>query len=700
MRFIKKTASIISSLIIILAIGGYIFVKNFDLNRYKTYIQDIVYEQTGRLLEIKGDAKLGISLVPTIDINNVSFSNPSWAKNENMIRLEKLEIKFAILPLLNKKIEINKLVLVRPEIYLEKSIDGDNSWDFVSKGEQKDRKVEIAETEKVKKATSVLAIGLIAEKVEIKNGIVTYYDAKTQQVKQVDLKNLTLDIKGEDKPIKLEMDAFLDGQEFDIEAEVSTLSSLLDDAKVSFIAKANIMNIDMNFFGSVEDVMESPRYAIEGNVYSPAGNFGIAEISAEIRVDGDIKSADVTLNNLNVANNELTGAIKVDWSKQKPEIKANINSQLFDINSLGSGSMLSFRMPELISSAQALQIVPNDVIPYQYLMLFNGVLDIKISKLILSEDMIVNDVVLSAIVKDDVLDVSKFSIKIGNSNLDAIVNVNAKSEKILLKVMGDNIKVQDLYAPLVAGNNGGLQIIEGGKVVVDADLSMNGKTFRKLSETISGQIIAIMDKSEIKTGKLKWLTEGFFSKVFSLLGINTTKSTDMDVACAVVRTDIKNGVANFPSGIVFDGSKLKLVSSGTINMVNDEINLTIAPTLNKLADGNITQALASFVRIAGTLSHPKLKLDKTATLTTVLGTIVSGGTYLGAEAMLSGDDTPCYAALVGTKYVSRFPKPKGIKAGTKNVYQDITKQAKSMVKDVGGVAKDFFGVLKNNLEKD
>jgi uncharacterized protein involved in outer membrane biogenesis len=112
MRFIKKTVSIISSLIIILAIGGYVFVRNFDLNQYKSYIQDIVLRETGRTLTLNGDARLGISLVPTVEINDVTFSNPSWAQNKDMVRLQKLEVKFAILPLLNKKIEINKLILL------------------------------------------------------------------------------------------------------------------------------------------------------------------------------------------------------------------------------------------------------------------------------------------------------------------------------------------------------------------------------------------------------------------------------------------------------------------------------------------------------------------------------------------------------------------------------------------------------------
>ena len=109
MKLVKRTASIVASFIIILAIGGYVFVRNFDLNRYKPYIEDIVFKSTGRTLNMVGDARLAISLVPTLEISDVSLSNPTWAQNPNMIDMQKLEVKFAIMPLLKKC----RLILVR-----------------------------------------------------------------------------------------------------------------------------------------------------------------------------------------------------------------------------------------------------------------------------------------------------------------------------------------------------------------------------------------------------------------------------------------------------------------------------------------------------------------------------------------------------------------------------------------------------------
>ena len=121
MRFIKKTVSIVCSLIIIVALGGFIFVRNFDLNRYKSHIEEIVLRETGRQLHLNGDAKIGISLIPTVEINDVTFANPDWAEYPDMIKLQKLEVKFAIMPLLHRQVEIDKLILDGPEIYLEKS---------------------------------------------------------------------------------------------------------------------------------------------------------------------------------------------------------------------------------------------------------------------------------------------------------------------------------------------------------------------------------------------------------------------------------------------------------------------------------------------------------------------------------------------------------------------------------------------------
>lgn len=701
MRFIKKTASVVASLIIILALGGFVFVRNFDLNRYKSYIEETVARETGRRLIIRGDAQLGISFVPTVVVNDVEFSNPEWAKNPQMVKLQRLEVKFAILPLLKKQIEVDKLILLKPEIYLETTAAGQNNWEFAGKvvTANQDAKSPAAKQPQVKNAAQAAAVGLIARDVLLQNGVVSYFDGKSGKTTQAVINEFEMEIPGDEEPLTLSVDAVLDGQKIVAEVEANNLNSLINEGKADFTAEVTAMKVRAKLAGAVEDIKESPRYAIEGNIHNPAGNFGAPETSLELRADGDVNSADITIKSLNIATNLVKGTAAVNWSKKKPEIKADLTSTTFNVNRLNKNSAVAWAIPAFVSEAQALEMIPNDKIPYQSLNLVNAILNVKVGKLILADDFTLNNVDLAAKLQNGVLNVNELKANVGGGQLDAKMMVNAAQQSVTFNLNSQNLKLQDLHKSLASGQGGSLQILSGGNLDIMANLTTTGATYRKLSENLNGQFIAIMDKSEIKTGRLKWFANNIFSQLLSLLNIDTSKNTNMNVACAVVRSDIKGGKALFPNGIVFNGSKLKLISSGSINLVNDKIDFTVAPSLNKLADGNITQALASFIKLGGTLEHPKVGLDQASALTTIVGTMATGGAYLGSEVLLNGDDSPCYTALAGTQYASRFPKPSGVKATTKDVYQDVGKQTKDVVKGLEGAAKNLLGAFTGGSKK-
>ena len=212
---------------------------------------------------------------------------------------------------------------------------------------------------------------------------------------------------------------------------------------------------------------------------------------------------------------------------------------------------------------------------------------------------------------------------------------------------------------------------------------------------MKGQIIGIVGQSVVQTGGLRFVSGNFVTQLLSALRISQSTSTDLDLTCAVIRADIAAGKVSFPNGIAVDSKQLTVVSDGKLNLINDNISFTIAPSLNKLAKGNIAQALASFIKVGGTIQDPKILLDNQEALKTVVGVVATGGVaYLGSQVMLNGDGAPCYTALKGTAYASRFPKPTGVKATTQDVYNDTTQQLKDGVKDLKNTAKDILGILK------
>jgi len=100
-KFVKVITIVFLSILLGSFIGGYFFIKNFNLNQYKTTIEEQVYKHTGRKLQIAGNAYLGISLIPTLIIDDISLANTSWAENPQMIKLKSMQIKVSLLPLLH-----------------------------------------------------------------------------------------------------------------------------------------------------------------------------------------------------------------------------------------------------------------------------------------------------------------------------------------------------------------------------------------------------------------------------------------------------------------------------------------------------------------------------------------------------------------------------------------------------------------------
>ena len=63
-------------------------------------------------------------------MQGVSFANPPGFSRPQMATLEQLDLKLALIPLLSHRVEIDRLVLVKPDIMLETDAQGRPNWQF------------------------------------------------------------------------------------------------------------------------------------------------------------------------------------------------------------------------------------------------------------------------------------------------------------------------------------------------------------------------------------------------------------------------------------------------------------------------------------------------------------------------------------------------------------------------------------------
>ena len=247
-KFFKFIGILFLVLIVALVGGGYYFIKNFDLNKYKSYAEDLVYKETGRKLALNGEADLGISLVPTLVLNDVSLSNASWASQPQMLKVKQLEISFAVLPLLHKEIMINNINLVAPEIYLEQNAAGQANWEFSKPADGETAAVKAAEAElpqaaervktaeKAGPAAAVLA-GFAAKNVSIENGLVRFSDQKAKQTVNLQINSFNFSADGMDAPITADFDLLYDNQPIKGNTVLGSINQFLAASVVSGASK-------------------------------------------------------------------------------------------------------------------------------------------------------------------------------------------------------------------------------------------------------------------------------------------------------------------------------------------------------------------------------------------------------------------------------------------------------------------------------
>jgi len=318
-RLVKILGTVIFSLIIIIAIGGYLFVRNFDLNQYKSYVEDIVDKQLGRKLAIKGNASVGISLIPTLVVEDVELANAPWAAQPQMVKVQRLEIKLSLLPLLHKQVVIDNIELVRPEIYLETAADGKNNWDFGTSAQkvdvnevlkpdnasltpQKQELIRKAESKTANPAAAVLA-GFAAKNVSIADGVVQYADAKSGKTTKVVINAFNLEEESIDDNITAAFDVVFDGQTIKGKTVLGSLNTLLvGEAPYPFDLNASAYGINLTALGTARDLFGEPAYAADINVYNPAGNMGAPETTLKASITGTLKNVAAEIKTLNVVD--------------------------------------------------------------------------------------------------------------------------------------------------------------------------------------------------------------------------------------------------------------------------------------------------------------------------------------------------------------------------------------------------------------
>ncbi len=116
--------------ILLLLVMGLMLTASYWLNVNRDVLAARLSETLGREVSLNGELALGLSLHPTLVAEDISIANPAWASRANLLKLKRLELQLALLPLLNGELVVKRLLLQGGDLMLESTEKQGGNWVF------------------------------------------------------------------------------------------------------------------------------------------------------------------------------------------------------------------------------------------------------------------------------------------------------------------------------------------------------------------------------------------------------------------------------------------------------------------------------------------------------------------------------------------------------------------------------------------
>lgn len=223
LTLIKWLFGLLFTLILLVVAAAIVLPLVIDPNDYKDQITGLVKEKTGRDFSIQQDLKLSVFPWLGVETGQVTLGNAQGFGKKPFAQIEQLGVKVKLLPLLQKQIEVDTLVLNGLQLNLVKNKKGVTNWaDLQQIQAQSQSQAEPQESAKdtASKTTSASSpISFSVQGVQISNAQISWQDQQAGQSYQLNQFNLTTGglYPGADSPIESSF-------------QISSVKPLLDSA--------------------------------------------------------------------------------------------------------------------------------------------------------------------------------------------------------------------------------------------------------------------------------------------------------------------------------------------------------------------------------------------------------------------------------------------------------------------------------------
>ena len=591
-----------------------LFIAIFGWNWMRAPLERMTLEKTGRVLVIGGDltVKFGWPL-PHVRSGPVTFANPDWAREKQMVVAEAVDVTVDLPQLLRRNVVLPEVRLVRPVVYLEQASDGRKNWLLDLNQQDETARIRI---DRLSLDHGVLGYDDVGQKTSIRAELSTAAAGAAAgaltftaqgQYKGLPLKasgsgGPVLGLRDESAPYPLKAD-FTVGHT-GVKAD-GTITSLLKFSAVDMRLALRGDSLAQLFPLLGIALPETRAYTTEGHMVHAGKAWRYENFSGRIGAS------------------DIAGTFEVETGGARPALKANLVSKVLDIADLGP--LLGARPGSVRAAKQAApppsatvaptpargRVLPDLPFNTERWGTVDAEVSLKAASIRRAKELPLENLVTHLSLRDSVLKLDPLDFGVAGGHLNAVISLDGRKDPIQARarVRARKLQIAKLF-PTVDLSKSGI-----GQVNGEFDLSGHGNSVGRMLATSNGKLGLVVAGGEIS----KLMMERAGLHLWEILEIKVSGDKLVKLRCGVAEFSVKDGAMQ-ANALVFDTEVTTILGTGTVNLKDETLDLT----LNQKTKFTSPLALRSPIHVRGSFAKPAVEVDKAALAVRGLGAIALG----------------------------------------------------------------------------
>ncbi|MDD7805702.1 MAG: AsmA family protein [Endozoicomonas sp. (ex Botrylloides leachii)] len=592
-RVLRWIAIFLAGLVLLICAAAILLPKVINPNDYRDDITKLVYEKTGLTLKVNGPIEWSVFPWFGLSIQDVSVAG---TEGRPLAKLGDAKVSIELLPLLNKKLNVETANLTDVDLDLVRNEDGRGNWEIHrpvhsnQSGDAASQKTSVNKT--ISKTSHSNPFQLDIASIKVTGFKMSYDDRVTNNFYTIDKANFTTGAIANQKPFSIDIDAVISSKSPDITFRSKINGALTLNLKEgsydldNFTATVypNIANTEkLSMKGDIQ--FKSRPLMVQGDIDFPTfnpkklfadlgsplppmmGQNALDAVSFSTHLQSNGKSLNLSKIKLKVDNFSLNGFFTVtDFNKQAANFKftgSNIN--LNDYMSVTTKEKNSHQnQSTAVTEVKQMPLIPENLLKGLNVIGSISLASMKADKLTFDQPSL-KIKSLKGIAHIDIT--SKFyegTIKINN-----IIDVN---EKNLPKLSSDaHLKRVNLQS--MANSIPALNFVQG---VVNADMSLKtqGQFKSALMHNLNGVASFVVDQGAFTGANFNKMVCESIAKIRKKKLENAQWSKETEFQNLSGTLVIRNGIA-MNNDLIADLSILNFRGYGQINLVDQSLDYNI-----------------------------------------------------------------------------------------------------------------------------